>query len=126
MLKTVFAVLQNTEPRLLNRERCGLSTRGTWLQIPARPTFILTFDKFQCGKHNSSSTNRLKYFTENHLVTWKYCCVEFWCDKVRKHINPPSPSGKRRGFETGRPGFDPQSRHDGQGGVPFGKAHFLT
>ena len=29
-------------------------------------------------------------------------------------------------FETGCPGFDPQSRHYGHGGVPLGKAHFLV
>ena len=29
-------------------------------------------------------------------------------------------------FETGCPGFDPQSRHYGHGGVPLGKAHFLA
>ena len=29
-------------------------------------------------------------------------------------------------FETGCPGFDPQSRHCGHGGVPMGKAHFLA
>ena len=29
-------------------------------------------------------------------------------------------------FETGCPGFDPQSRHYSHGGVPLGKAHFLA
>ena len=29
-------------------------------------------------------------------------------------------------FETGCPGFDPQSRHYGHGGVPLGKAQFLA
>ena len=29
-------------------------------------------------------------------------------------------------FETGCPGFDPQSRQFGHGGVPLGKAHFLA
>ena len=29
-------------------------------------------------------------------------------------------------FENGCPGFDPQSRHYGHGGVPLGKAHFLV
>ena len=29
-------------------------------------------------------------------------------------------------FETGCPGFYPQSRYYGHGGVPLGKAHFLA
>ena len=41
-----------------------------------------------------------------------------------KRRNPPWL--KVRGFETGRPGFDPQSPHDDDGGVPLGKAHFLA
>ena len=36
-------------------------------------------------------------------------------------INMPWSSGKRRGFETGRPGFDPRSRQDGHDGVPLGR-----
>ena len=35
-----------------------------------------------------------------------------------------TPFTEEIGFGTGRPWFDPQSRHDGHGGLPLGKAHF--
>ena len=48
-------------------------------------------------------------------------------NKTVLYEKPPCPSGWRRRFGAGRPGFDLQSRHcGGHCGVPLDKAHFLA
>ena len=46
-----------------------------------------TFNKTQCYKHHSPSTNGQTVYVEKQPVALKDCCVEYWCEKGRKQMD---------------------------------------
>ena len=65
----------------------GCQSRGCEFEPPARPTFFPTFDKIHCDTRHSSFTNGLTVYGEKQPVAMKVCCVEYWCEKTRKHTS---------------------------------------
>ena len=63
----------------------GCQTKG--FQIPAWPTFFPTFVKSHCDKRHYSFTNGLIVYVEKQPVAWKVWCVEYWCEKAKKHMS---------------------------------------
>ena len=36
---------------------------------------------------HTSSTNGLSVYVEKQPVAWKKCCMEYWCEKAKKHMS---------------------------------------
>ena len=64
-----------------------MSIQGLRVIIPARPTFFSTFDKSHYDNRHSSFTNGITVYVEKRPVAWKVCCVDYWCEKARKHMS---------------------------------------
>ena len=69
IMTNFFHPLPYLSPGSLVSISMGSQSKACEFRTPARPTFLMTFDKSQCDKGQLASG-----------------CVEYWCQKARKRM----------------------------------------